>query len=200
MVAGLSIVAWLHLHPADAAAPPSGGGSVVLDTAPTPSPSPVPADSLKVASSDSAKTLGAETLNAAPGSFATPAPTTASAPGPTEFKQYDHYKDEASALFGDMLVGQGQAAAAGSTLTVKYRGWLIDGTLFDENYTSGKPFSFVEGGHRVIPGWEQGLIGMKVGGKRRLIVPPGQGYGPTAHGPIPGGSVLVFDVELLGVQ
>ena len=197
---GLCIVAWLHLHPADAAAVPSSGGSVVLDTAPTPSPSPPPADSLRVTSSDTARTLGAETLNAAPGSSATPAPTAASVPGPTECKQYDQYKDAASALFGDMLAGQGQAVAAGSTVTVNYRGWLTDGTLFDENYTSGKPFSFVEGGHRVISGWEEGLMGMKVGGKRRLIVPASQGYGATVHGPIPGGSVLIFDVELLGVQ
>ncbi len=131
---------------------------------------------------------------------ATPTPSANAAPSPNDFAQYEKYKDQAGALFGDIKAGQGAEVVAGSILTVQYRGWLTNGTLFDESYSKPAPFSFKEGDHRVIPGWEQGLLGMKVGGKRRLIVPPGAGYGPEAHSGIPGNSVLVFDVELLAVQ
>lgn len=72
--------------------------------------------------------------------------------------------------------------------------------MFDESYSRGQTFAFTPGEHRVIAGWEQGVIGMKVGGKRRLVVPPAVGYGSQANGPIPGGSVLIFDIELLEVK
>ncbi|GAC1372118.1 MAG: hypothetical protein NVSMB39_6340 [Candidatus Saccharimonadales bacterium] len=89
--------------------------------------------------------------------------------------------------------------AAGKVVIVAYRSWLTDGTLFDDALT-GKPYCFTEGAHPVIPGWEQGLFGMKAGGQRRLIILPAVGYGADAHGPIPGESVLVFDVVLISIQ
>ena len=120
-------------------------------------------------------------------------------PSSADFKQYEQYKNNDSALFGDIVVGQGAAVAAGSVVTVNYKGWLTGGDLFDQS-AAGQPFSFTEGEHRVIVGWEQGLFGMKVGGKRRLIVPPAVGSGNQAKGSIAAGSVMVFDVELVGVK
>jgi peptidylprolyl isomerase len=101
-------------------------------------------------------------------------------------------------MFGDVRVGNGAAVELGSTVAVKYRGWLTNGTLIDDS--QDKAFSFVEGEHRVIAGWEQGLLGMRAGGKRRLIVPPGQGYGSEAHDVVPANSTLIFDVELVEVK
>ncbi len=118
----------------------------------------------------------------------------------SDFSQFDQYKTAENALYQDISLGSGAEAAAGKQLTVNYRGWLTTGALFDESYSKGKPFVFVPGQHQVIQGWETGVLGMKIGGKRRLIVPPKVGYGDTTQGPIPGGSVLVFDVELVGVQ
>lgn len=117
-----------------------------------------------------------------------------------DFAQYEKYKDEKGALFGDIRVGEGVEAHSGSAVKVNYRGWLTTGQLFDDTYQRGKSFEFQLGTGRVIAGWEQGLVGMKVGGKRRLIVPPVAGYGAEVHDPIPANSVLVFDIELLEVK
>jgi hypothetical protein len=124
---------------------------------------------------------------------------------PTKFGQYDIYKDAkyTTALFGEVKPGTGDevtAATSGKTLIVNYSGWLTNGQMFDQNISSTKPFSFVYGKGSVIPGWEQGIFGMKVGGERLLIVPPAVGYGATGQGPIPGNSVLIFDVKLIGIQ
>lgn len=100
----------------------------------------------------------------------------------------------------DLTAGTGTEAVAGKTVTVHYTGWLTDGTKFDSSVDRGEPFAFQLGAGRVIPGWEQGVTGMKVGGKRRLIIPPDMGYGPQGTGPIPPNATLIFDVELLGVQ
>lgn len=101
----------------------------------------------------------------------------------------------------DLTVGTGDEAVAGKTVTVHYTGWLVDGTMFDSSVTSGQPFQFVLGQGYVIPGWDQGVAGMKVGGKRRLTIPPALGYGEAgAGGVIPPNATLVFDVELLAVQ
>jgi len=100
----------------------------------------------------------------------------------------------------DLVVGTGAEAKAGDTVTVHYTGTLDDGTKFDSSYDHGKPFTFTIGG-RVIDGWNQGIPGMKVGGKRRLIIPSGLGYGPAGSPPvIPPNATLHFDVELLDVQ
>jgi FKBP-type peptidyl-prolyl cis-trans isomerase FkpA len=123
---------------------------------------------------------------------------------PTTFGQYDKYKDTQTAVYIDLQKGTGDTVSAGKTAVVVYRGWLTNGTLFDESKigSDGKlqAFSFVLGQHQVIAGWEQAVDGMKVGGVRLLIVPPAVGYGPTGQGPIPGNSVLVFQVQLVQVQ
>jgi FKBP-type peptidyl-prolyl cis-trans isomerase FkpA len=106
----------------------------------------------------------------------------------------------------ELRVGTGADATAGRTLTVNYTGWLYSatapdhkGTQFDSS-AGGSPFVFPLGAGRVIAGWDSGLVGMKVGGLRRLIIPPNLAYGSQQVGPIPPNSTLVFDVELLNVS
>lgn len=100
----------------------------------------------------------------------------------------------------DLTTGTGAEAAAGKTITVHYRGTLLDGTQFDSSYDRGQPFTFNLGAGQVIQGWETGFAGMKVGGKRKLVIPPELGYGPQAAGSIPPNSTLTFEVELLDVK
>lgn len=103
-------------------------------------------------------------------------------------------------LSEDLVVGQGEEAKLGRTVDVHYTGWLTDGTQFDSS-VGGQPFSFPLGGGRVIKGWDQGVAGMKVGGKRKLTIPPELAYGNGgAGGVIPPGATLVFEVELLGIR
>lgn len=106
----------------------------------------------------------------------------------------------------DKVVGKGGVAAPGRSVTVRYIGWLYSpkavqqhGAQFDAS-SAGEPFTFVLGAGKVIPGWDQGLAGMKVGGKRTLIVPANLGYGARGAGPIPPNANLIFDVELIGVK
>ncbi len=100
----------------------------------------------------------------------------------------------------DLVVGSGDEAVSGKTVTVNYVGTFTDGTKFDASADHGQPFSFTLGAGQVIQGWDQGVAGMKVGGKRKLTVPPELGYGPNDYGSIPGGSTLVFEIELLKVE
>jgi FKBP-type peptidyl-prolyl cis-trans isomerase len=101
----------------------------------------------------------------------------------------------------DLKVGDGQIAETGMTAQVHYTGWLTDGTKFDSSVDRGQPFSFKLGAGQVIRGWDEGVKGMRVGGKRKLTIPPDMGYGAAgAGGVIPPNATLVFDVELLGVQ
>ncbi len=103
----------------------------------------------------------------------------------------------------DEVVGTGATAAAGDTVTVKYVGSFTNGTVFDASAShqeTANGFSVVLGAGHVIKGWDEGLIGMREGGTRRLVVPPALGYGPNDYGPIPGNSTLVFEVELVKVQ
>lgn len=101
----------------------------------------------------------------------------------------------------DLQEGTGAEATAGKNVTVHYTGWLTDGTKFDSSLDSGQPFTFALGSGQVIPGWDQGVEGMKVGGKRRLTIPPQLAYGEQGAPPvIPPNATLVFDVELLNVQ
>ena len=100
----------------------------------------------------------------------------------------------------DVVVGEGAAAAAGQQVTVHYTGWLTNGTKFDSSKDRNDPFVFPLGAGRVIKGWDEGVQGMKIGGKRKLTIPPALGYGARgAGGVIPPNSTLVFEVELLGV-
>lgn len=100
----------------------------------------------------------------------------------------------------DTVVGTGQEAVAGKIITVHYTGTLTDGTKFDSSRDHGQPFRFILGAGQVIQGWEQGFAGMKVGGKRSLVIPANLAYGDRAVGSIPAGSTLLFDVELLAVD
>ncbi len=101
----------------------------------------------------------------------------------------------------DQSVGTGDLAVAGKSITMNYVGRLVDGTQFDTSCGKGNPFQFTLGGRQVIAGWDQGIVGMQVGGKRRLIIPASLGYGAAgAGGVIPPNAALVFDVELVAVQ
>jgi protein-disulfide isomerase/FKBP-type peptidyl-prolyl cis-trans isomerase len=101
----------------------------------------------------------------------------------------------------DKFVGTGATVKGGDHVSVHYTGTLMDGTVFDSSRTRGQPFDFVVGTHQVIKGWEEGLVGMKVGGSRTLTIPPDLGYGSRgAGGKIPPDATLIFDIELLGIQ
>jgi len=108
----------------------------------------------------------------------------------------------------DTRVGTGAEAIGGRSVTVHYTGWLYDesqadnkGAMFDSSRDRNEPFSFLLGGGQVIPGWDQGVAGMRVGGQRTLTIPPEMGYGASgAGGVIPPNATLLFDVELLDVQ
>ena len=100
----------------------------------------------------------------------------------------------------DIVVGNGAVAAAGQKVKVHYTGWLTNGTKFDSSKDRNDPFVFPLGAGSVIKGWDEGVQGMKVGGKRKLTIPPALGYGARgAGGVIPPNATLVFEVELLGV-
>ena len=101
----------------------------------------------------------------------------------------------------DMVVGTGAEAVKGKQVSVHYTGWLTDGKKFDSSKDRGQPFQFALGRGQVIQGWDDGVAGMKVGGKRKLTIPPELGYGAAgAGGVIPPNATLVFEVELLGVK
>ncbi|MGK7312484.1 MAG: FKBP-type peptidyl-prolyl cis-trans isomerase [Candidatus Longimicrobiales bacterium M2_2A_002] len=99
----------------------------------------------------------------------------------------------------DLVEGEGARADSGDIVTVHYTGWLPTGRKFDSSRDREAPFEVAIGYGRVIDGWDQGIVGMRVGGQRRLVIPPALGYGAQGSGPIPGSSTLVFDVELLDV-
>jgi FKBP-type peptidyl-prolyl cis-trans isomerase len=104
--------------------------------------------------------------------------------------------------YWDTRVGNGQTAKEGSHVRVHYTGWLTNGKKFDSSVDAGKPFDFTIGNGEVIKGWEEGVTGMRVGGKRQLRIPPALAYGAdgTPGGPIPPNATLIFDIQLLGVE
>jgi FKBP-type peptidyl-prolyl cis-trans isomerase len=102
--------------------------------------------------------------------------------------------------FIDEVIGTGESPSLGKTVTVHYTGKLEDGTKFDSSLDRGQPYSFPIGMGGVIKGWDEGVMTMKVGGKRKLIIPPELGYGSQDKGTIPPNSTLIFDVELLSVK
>ena len=103
--------------------------------------------------------------------------------------------------YQDVTIGQGEEATAGHTVTVHYTGWLPDGRKFDSSRDRDEPFAFALGAGQVIAGWDEGVAGMKPGGRRKLVIPAGLAYGEGGAPPdIPPGATLVFDVELLQVQ
>ena len=104
-------------------------------------------------------------------------------------------------VFEELTVGSGNPATAGQKVSVHYTGWLTNGTKFDSSKDRGEPFIFPLGKGHVIRGWDEGVAGMKVGGKRKLTIPPTLGYGARgAGGVIPPNATLVFEVELLDVK
>lgn len=123
---------------------------------------------------------------------------------PKDFEAYEEYADNKTALYSDIEQGTGQEAKSGDTVAMLYQGWLTNGELFDQSRINEQnqvePFVFQLGAGQVIPGWEQGIVGMKEGGFRRLIIPAVAGYGQTGQGPIPPNSMLIFDVRLLELQ
>jgi peptidylprolyl isomerase len=101
---------------------------------------------------------------------------------------------------GDEVVGTGAEVKSGDTVTVNYLGTLENGTKFDSSYDRNQPFTTQIGVGQVIKGWDEGIVGMKVGGKRKLIIPANLGYGNQAAGSIPANSTLVFEVELVSIK
>ncbi|HET6352630.1 MAG TPA: FKBP-type peptidyl-prolyl cis-trans isomerase [Coriobacteriia bacterium] len=102
----------------------------------------------------------------------------------------------------DTKKGKGAEVKTGDTVTVDYTGWLTDGTKFDSSLDSGQPFQFTVGGGQVIKGWDQGLVGMKVGGTRKLTIPSEMGYGSQGAGSglIPPNATLVFEIKLISID
>ena len=104
-------------------------------------------------------------------------------------------------IIEDLTVGNGATASAGQYVSVHYTGWLTNGQKFDSSVDRNDPFEFRLGAGQVIPGWDQGVAGMQVGGKRKLTIPPELGYGSRgAGGVIPPNATLVFEVELLAIR
>lgn len=134
-----------------------------------------------------------------------PAPTSAADPATTIFGaalgvDLGKMTHTASGLYyKDLVLGTGARADSGKTVSVHYTGYLSNGTEF-ETSTKGSPIEFPLGQGRVVQGWDQGVPGMKVGGKRQLVIPSSLGYGEMGQGPIPGGAIMVFTVELMGVK
>jgi peptidylprolyl isomerase len=109
-------------------------------------------------------------------------------------------KTPSGLYYRDLAVGNGPVVAAGNTVSVHYSGALPNGQGFDQNGPSDPPFVFQAGAKGVIDGWDEGVVGMRVGGRRQLVIPPALGYGAAGNGPIPPNAILVFTVEVVGVQ
>jgi FKBP-type peptidyl-prolyl cis-trans isomerase len=113
----------------------------------------------------------------------------------------DGVKTASGLVYWDIRVGNGDVAKEGSHVRVHYTGWLTTGKKFDSSVDAGKPFDFTIGNGEVIKGWEEGVAGMRVGGKRQLRIPPNLGYGAEGTpGGLPPNATLIFDIRLLGVQ
>jgi FKBP-type peptidyl-prolyl cis-trans isomerase len=145
------------------------------------------------------------TTETAPTDTSQVAPTAPAAPAPSskeaEVNDPELTTTPSGLKYKDLTTGTGATAAKGKTARVHYTGWLVDGSKFDSSLDRNEPFEFPIGGGRVIKGWDEGVAGMQVGGKRRLVIPPDLGYGASgAGGVIPPNATLVFEVELLDVK
>jgi peptidylprolyl isomerase len=120
---------------------------------------------------------------------------------PQEVDPADYTTTDSGLQYYDFKVGDGASPEAGQQVTVQYTGWLTDGTKFDSSIDHGEPFTFVVGAGQVIPGWDEGVMSMKVGGQRQLMIPSDLAYGPDGYpGLIPPDATLIFEVELLDVK
>ena len=121
---------------------------------------------------------------------------------PTAVDEADYTTTATGLKYYDFVVGDGASPTSGKPVTVHYTGWLLDGDKFDSSLDRGEPFTFTIGAGQVIRGWDEGVMGMKVGGKRQLVIPPDLGYGSrgAGGGVIPPNATLVFEVELLEVH
>lgn len=111
-----------------------------------------------------------------------------------------YQKEEEKLKIEDLKTGDGVETKVGDTISVNYVGTLTNGTKFDSSYDRNQPFEFILGTNQVIKGWDIGVIGMKIGGKRKLTIPPDLGYGTNATGNIPANSTLIFEIELLEIK
>lgn len=119
---------------------------------------------------------------------------------PAEVDEEDYTTTDSGLQYLDLEEGDGEEVSEGDEVTVHYTGWLEDGTRFDSSYNRGEPLNMVVGSGQVIPGWDEGLVGMKVGGKRQLRIPPDLGYGEEGAGDIiPPDATLIFDIELQSI-
>ncbi|MBI3965396.1 MAG: FKBP-type peptidyl-prolyl cis-trans isomerase [Chloroflexi bacterium] len=169
----------------------SGSAAAPTPAAPAKQAAPVPA---------AQPTSQPASSPAAPAS-ASPAAKPAVSASPTGGAGGASVKTPSGLEYEDVVVGTGEEARAGRTVSVHYTGRLTNGTKFDSSVDRGQPFEFPLGAGRVIRGWDEGVAGMKVGGKRKLTIPPDLGYGARGAGNvIPPNATLVFDVELLAVR
>jgi peptidylprolyl isomerase len=156
------------------------------DKAKVETPTPPPADAPQVAPAP------------APGVAADPATTTFAPALGVDLAKSTH--TATGLYYRDIVVGKGERADSGMMISVHYTGYLADGTMF-ETSTTASPIEFPVGTGRVVTGWDQGIPGMKVGGKRQLIIPAALGYGAAGSPPkIPGGAIMIFTVELMAVN
>lgn len=112
----------------------------------------------------------------------------------------DTVKLDSGLQYKDIVVGTGQETKTGNLVSVHYTGWLTDGTKFDSSVDRGQPFDFSIGAGNVIKGWDDGVVGMRIGGSRILVIPPNMAYGPQEQGSIPANATLVFEIVLLNIK
>jgi peptidylprolyl isomerase len=142
--------------------------------------------------------VSADTTTAATAKKAAPAPSASAAPSAAPVPPAD---PNAKLSSTDLLVGKGATTKTGDTVSVHYVGTLLDGKEFDSSRKRGTPFTFTLGKGQVIRGWDQGVVGMKIGGKRKLVIPPALAYGERGMGAvIPPNSTLTFEIELVDIK
>ena len=142
-----------------------------------------------------------EEASSTPSASLTPSTSGTQAGGGPPAVSGEPTKTASGLQFIDIKVGDGASPQTGQTVVVHYTGWLADGTKFDSSVDRGQPLSFIIGTGKVIKGWDEGVATMKVGGKRRLIIPPELGYGANGYpGVIPANAQIIFDVELLAIK
>ena len=120
-------------------------------------------------------------------------------PVPRTVAEADFTVTDTGLKYFDIEIGTGAQAKDGDFVSVHYHGWLTNNQLFDSSYLRQEPFNFFLGTGFVIPGWDEGILDMRVGGQRQLVIPPSLGYGAAGRGSIPPNATLIFEVELVGV-